>query len=180
MAIECIILITNSLESDRQAIDLLVYPRQAYSLAVCSTLRLFFSQGHSYKIDFWNCSSRAEWSLHQLVHNNVTNTKVAARLHPATSINFLCSRNVISCLDIWRTSFNHPTVQGWHFLPLRDKNQWFLQPSYSKGDSWLPYIGQSITLCARATKAILNYAPIGKYRQCFFPAEYTQCPCGHC
>ena len=37
-----------------------------------------------------------------------------------------------------------------------------------------------LTLCARATRAILNHAPIGEYRQRFFPAECTQCPCGHC
>ena len=52
MAIEHIILITDSLGSARQAVDLSVYPKQAYSLAVCSVLRLFFSQGHSYRIDF--------------------------------------------------------------------------------------------------------------------------------
>ena len=26
----------------------------------------------------------------------------------------------------------------------------------------------------------LNHAPIGEFRQCFFPAECTQCLCGHC
>ena len=52
MAIEHIILITDSLGSARQAVDLSVYPKQAYSLAICSALRLFFSQGHSYRIDF--------------------------------------------------------------------------------------------------------------------------------
>ena len=50
----------------------------------------------------------------------------------------------------------------------------------TKGGSWLTYFGQSVTLCARATRAILNHAPIGEYRQRFFPAECTQCPCGHC
>ena len=30
------------------------------------------------------------------------------------------------------------------------------------------------------TRAILNHTPIGEYRQCFFPAECTQCLCGHC
>jgi len=112
MAIECIILITDSLESTRQAVDPSVHSGQAYSIAVCSVLRLFFSQGHGYRIDFWDCSSKAEWSLHQLVHNNVTNTRVAAKLHPATSIDFLHSKSVISCLDTWRTLFNCPTVQG--------------------------------------------------------------------
>ena len=74
--------------------------QQAYSLAICSALRSFFSQGHGYRIDFWNCLSKAEWSLHQLVHNNVTNTRVATKSHLATSINFLLSKSVISCLDI--------------------------------------------------------------------------------
>ena len=111
MAIEWIILITDSLGSARQVVDPFVHPRQAHSLAVCSALRLFFSQGHSYRIDFWNCPSKAEWSFHQLVHNDVTNTRVATGLHPPTSIDFLCSKSVISCLDTWRTSFNRPTVQ---------------------------------------------------------------------
>ena len=110
MAIECIILITDSLGSARRAVDPSMHPGQAHSLAVCSVLRLFFSQGHGYRIDFWDCPSK--WSLHQLVHNNVINTKVAAGLHPATSIDFLYSKSVISCLDIWRILFNCPTVQG--------------------------------------------------------------------
>ena len=128
--IKCIILITDSLGSARQAVDPSVHPGQAHSLAVCSALRLFFSQGHGYRIDFWDCPSKAEWSLHQLVHNDVTNTRVSAGPHPATSIDFLRSKSVISCLDTWRTSFNRPTIQGRHFLPLRDRNRRFLQPSW--------------------------------------------------
>ena len=107
MAIERIILITDSLGSARQAVNPSVHSGQAHSLAVCSALRLFFSQGHGYRIDFWDCSSKAEWSLHQLVHNDVTNTRVSAGSHPATFINFLCSKSVISCLDpvsIWPLS----------------------------------------------------------------------------
>ena len=157
-----------------------VQSRQPRSGLVQNALRLFFCSGSSHRIEFWDCPSKAEWSLHQLVHNDVTNTRVSAGPHPATSIDFLHSKSVISCLDTWRTLFNHPTVQGRHFLLLRDRNQRFLQPSYSKGGSWLPHIGQSVTLCARATRAILNHAPIGEYRQHFFPAERTQCPCGHC
>ena len=135
MTTEHIILITDSLRSARWAVDPSVYPGQAHSLAVCSALRSFFSQDYGYRIDFWDCPSKAEWSLHQLVHNNVTNTRVAAGLYPATSINFLHSKSVISCLNTWRKSFNCPTVQGQYFLPLRDRNWQILQPSYSKGGS---------------------------------------------
>ena len=180
MAVECIILITDLLESARWAVDLSVHSGQAHSLAVCFALRSFFSQGHGYMIDFWDCSSKTEWSLYQLVHNDVTNTRVSAGPHPATSINFLYSKSIISCLNIWRTLFNCPTIQGWHFLPLRDRNWWFLQPSYFKSGSWLPHISQLVILYARVTRAILNHTPIGEYRQHFFPAECTQCLCSHC
>ena len=112
MAIEHIILITDSLGFARQAVDPSVHSGQAHSLAICSALRSFFSQDYGYRIDFWDCPSKAEWSLYQLVHNDVTNTRVSAKLHPATSIDFLHSKSVISCLDTWRTSFNHSTIQG--------------------------------------------------------------------
>ena len=100
MAIKYIILITDSLESTRQAVDPSVHSGQAHSLAVCSTLRLLFSQDYGYKINFWDYPSKAEWSLHQLVHTNVTDTRVAAGLYPVTSINFLYSKSIIFCLDI--------------------------------------------------------------------------------
>ena len=60
MAIEYIILITDSLGSARQVVDPSVHSGQVHSLAVCSVLRLFFSQGHGYRIDFWDCLSKAE------------------------------------------------------------------------------------------------------------------------
>ena len=33
-------------------------------------------------------------------------------------------------------------------------------------------------LCARATRAITNHAPIGEYQLRFFPNEEFNCPCG--
>jgi len=39
-------------------------------------------------------------------------------------------------------------------------------------------LGHSISLCARATRAILNHAPIGEYRARFLPQETSACPCG--
>ena len=52
IAIEHIILITDSLGSARWVVDLSVHFGQAYSLAVCFTLRLFFSQDYGYRINF--------------------------------------------------------------------------------------------------------------------------------
>ena len=38
--------------------------------------------------------------------------------------------------------------------------------------------GFSNSLCAQATWAITNHAPIGEYHLCFFPRENFKCPCG--
>ena len=35
----------------------------------------------------------------------------------------------------------------------------------------------SNSLCARATRAIMNHAPIGEYRLRFFSREEFKCPC---
>ena len=100
--------------------------------------------------------------------------------HLATLLDTLRSKSAATCLDAWRTSFACPSSQGRYFLPLKGGIKNLLQPSYAKGGGWLPFIGESVTLCARATRAILNHAPIGEFRQRFFPAECTHCPCGHC
>ena len=64
IAIKCIILINNSLGFSRQAIDSSVHSGQAYSLAIYSVLRSFLFQDYNYKINFWDCLSKAEWSLY--------------------------------------------------------------------------------------------------------------------
>ena len=89
-------------------------------------------------------------------------------------------RVLLPALDTWRTSFIRPSSQGRYFLSLKGGIKNLLQPFYAKGGGWLPFIGESVTLCARATRAILNHAPIGEFRQRFFPVECTQCPCSHC
>jgi len=124
--INCIILITDSLDSVRKAVNLSVHSGQAYFLAIYSVLRSFFSSGLSYKIQFWNCPSKAKWFLYQIVYIDVTNTRVAAGRHLVISIDSLCSKNVLLCLDVWRTAFNCSTVQGHPFLTLRGKNCKFL------------------------------------------------------
>ena len=115
-----------------------------------------------------------------MAHEDTTSTKIAAGHHLATSLDTLRSKSAAACLNAWRTSFTLPSSQGRHFLPLKGGIKNLLQPSYAKGGGWLPFIGESVTLCARATRAILNHASIREFRQRFFPAECTQCLCGHC
>ena len=50
---------------------------------------------------------------------------------------------------------------------------------YIKGGGWLNHIGSSVSLCARATRAILNHTPIRGFRRRFFPQSNHACSCGH-
>ena len=40
-----------------------------------------------------------------------------------------------------------------------------------KGGPWLQHFSHSNSLCTRATRAIINHAPISKYQLRFFPRE---------
>ena len=43
----------------------------------------------------------------------------------------------------------------------------------------MKHIGSSISLCARATRTTLNRAPVGEFRERFFPQSNHARPCGH-
>ena len=74
--------------------------------------------------------------------------------------------------------FQASNEKGYHFLDLLDDNNKPLEPTYSKGGMWLKYFGHSNSLCARATRAIVNHTPIGGYHLRFFPKEDFKCLCG--
>ena len=65
--------------------------------------------------------------------------------------------------------------KGKHFLNLVDGNENTLELSYIKGSLWLKYFGHSNTLYARASRAITNHTPIGKYQLRFFPRKEFRC-----
>ena len=52
-----------------------------------------------------------------------------------------------------------------------------IKPTYMKDGTWLKLFGHLNSLCARATRAITNHAPIGKYCLRFFPRENSNCLC---
>ena len=68
--------------------------------------------------------------------------------------------------------------KGCHFLELLDDDLKLIEPLISRERPWLKYFGHFNSLCARATRAIVNHALIGKYYLRFFPQEKFKCPCG--
>ena len=84
-----IIIITDSLTVARRAVDASVHSGQAHSLTIVQALRDFFINHPDRSIHFWDCPSKAQWSLHFLVHKDATSIKIAAECHPATSLDVL-------------------------------------------------------------------------------------------
>ena len=69
-------------------------------------------------------------------------------------------------------------LKGGNFMDLVNSDNNVLEPTYSKGSTWLQYFGHLNMLYTRATRALTNHAPIGEYRLQFFPNEEFSCPCG--
>jgi len=80
-------------------------------------------------------------------------------------------------LNVWKMTFQASDLKEKQFLDLLDDKNNIIKPSYSKGGSWLKAFGHSNSLCARATRAITNHAPTGKYRLRFFLREEFKCSC---
>ena len=69
--------------------------------------------------------------------------------------------------------------KGRNFLDLVGDDYKDIEPSYIKDGPWLQAFGHSNSLCAHATRAITNHAPIEEYYLRFFPNEDFKCPCGN-
>ena len=121
-----IVIITDSLTAARRAVDASVHSGQAHSLAIVQALRGFFTNHPDRSIYFWDCPSKAQWSLHFLAHEDATSTKIAAGRHPATSLDALRSKSgccLPRCMEnILRSSF----ISGSSLSP---SQRWYQEPS---------------------------------------------------
>jgi len=72
-------------------------------------------------------------------------------------------------------SLTNSLKKGHYFLNFEDKKQRVIKPTYAKGSLWLPIIGFTNSLCVRFTHMTTGHAPIGEYRQRFFPHLPTSC-----
>jgi len=72
-------------------------------------------------------------------------------------------------LDNWRMIFQASDVKGQNFLNLLNDDLKPIELSNSKEGLWLKFFRHSNSLCARASRAIVNHASIGEYRLRFFP-----------
>jgi len=173
-----IMVITDSITAARKNLKSKVDPLQNMFISLAAIVKTFLSKDGSNKIRFWYCPSRAEWPRHKLVDDQVKASSCAPTFPSKESHLFSKKKECNRTLCEWQMHFASSLKKGHYFLNFEDEKGIVIKPTYAKGGSWLPIIGFTNFLCACFTRMTTGHAPIGEYRQRFFPQLPTSCPCG--
>ena len=174
-----IIVIMDSIHTAKKTFDSKSHPFESHTAAILSELRDFFNSNHDNSIEFWECPSRLKWRFHHDVDKDSKSFHPIPTYPCKISWDFCKKTNSEDIINHWKMMFQASDGRGNQFLDLLDDDFNPIEPSYTKGGLWLQVFGHSNSLCARATRAITNYAPIGKYRLRFFPSKDFSCPCNN-
>ena len=128
-------------------------------------------------IEFWEYPSQSKWFLHKAIDRKTKKFWPTPTFSWKSSWNFSKKRECNDLINRWKMTFQASDDRGHNFLKLLDNENNPLELTYSKGRMWLKYFGHSNSLCARATRAIINHAPISKRQLRFFPHEDFKCLC---
>jgi len=131
--------------------------------AILHELQQFFTTSQENSIEFWECPSYLKWRLHQSVNKDLKSFNPQPILLSKLSWDYYKKIDSINIINLWKMTFQASDGKGRHFLDLVDDSCEDIEPSYIKGGSWLQPFGHSNSLCACATRAITNHAPIGEY-----------------
>ena len=175
--INYIIIITDSIHIAKKIFDLLLYPYQIYSAAISGELRDFFSKDINNCIKFWDCSSNENQLLYLAVDKDSKRFDLSLSFPCKLSWDFCKKHDCNSILSQWRMFFQVSDNKEKNFLKLLDNELNPLELLTIKGSSQLQHLGYSNILCAGATRAIINHAPIGEYQLRFFSREEFMYPC---
>jgi len=175
--INYIFVITNSIYAANRIFDSLLHPYQIHLAAIFCKLREFFQKNNNNSIEFWDYPSKCKWSLHDTVDKETKKIQPHPILPYRSSWNFSKKWGYNDILNKWKMSFQVLDNKGQNFLKLLDEDLKPIELLISKSGLWLKYFGHSNSLCARATRAIINHAPIGECHLRFFSWEEFKCPC---
>jgi len=174
-----IIVVTNSIHVAKKIFDSKSHPFQSHSAAILSELHHFFNKNHENSIEFWECPSRLKWRFHKDVDKDSKSFNLTPSYLCKISWDYYKKSDSDDIINQWKMIFQALDGKRKHFLDLLDDNFNTIEPAYTKGRPWLQVFGHSNSLCARATRAISNHAPIGEYWLRFFPNEDFKCPCNN-
>jgi len=158
-----IIIVTDSIHAAKKIFNLSSHTLQKQAALILKNLREFFNRHYENVIKFWECSSKSNWKLHKVVDIEVKSFNLTPLMPNKNSWDFSRKSECNDIINKWKMTFQVSDLKGNNFLDLVDSDDNILEPIYSKGGTWLQHFSHSNTLCARATRAITNHAPIGEY-----------------
>ena len=173
-----ILVITDALEAGRKIISSGNQQLQKSIIPIAEKIWSFLDKDSRKAIHFWYCPNKLEWPRHTLVDEEAKSSHSPPTLPEKNSFLLSKKKECDLLLESWQKLFKNSKKKGQLFLKFEDDNERVIKPTYAKGGSWLPHIGISNSVCTRFTHMMLRYAPIGEYRQRFFPNTPVQCPCG--
>ena len=174
-----IVVVTDSIHVAKRIFNYGPHSYQIHSTAILSKLRSFFSSHKSNTIEFWECPSKLRWRFHYDADKDSKSFSAHPSYSTKTSWDFCKRSDCDKLTKLWKMIFQALDGKGNHFLDLLDDNLNVIEPSYSRDGPWLQAFGHSNSLCARASRAITNHAPIGEYRLQFFPNMDFACLCNN-
>jgi len=173
-----ILIITDTISAAKNILESQPNPLQKSILSIANNMKSFFSRDNRNVIHFWQCSNKTEWPRHKLVDDQVKAAKNRP-IYPSRNLyQFNRKKECNDALKEWQNSFFTSQKKGQLFLDFEDKKQIVIKPTYTKDSSWLLAISFTNALCIHFTHMTTDHAPIGKYRQRFFPNSPLSCLCG--
>ena len=160
----------DSIHAVKCIFNLLVHPYFKFSC--------LFKRDQSNSTEFWDCPSHNKWTLHDIVNKEMKKFNLVPTFSCKSSWEFNKKNKCNEILNNWKITFQASNDKERHFLDLLDEDLKPIEPSYSKRGSWLKFFGHSNSLCTRASRAIINHAPIGEYCLRFFLQEEFKCSYG--
>ena len=128
-----IIIVTDLIHATRKIFNSSSHSFQSHAAFILKKLQTFFSYYQENLIEFWECPSCCNWSLHKVV-NNETKSFNPTLLFPCKSSWDFSKKN--KCDDLanrWKMTFQVSDLKGKNFLDLLDSDNKIIEPSYIKG-----------------------------------------------
>ena len=175
--VKCIFVIMDSIHTTKKIFDSSSHLYQIYLATISSELREFFHKNGNNFIKFWNCSSNYKWLLHHIVDKETKKFNLTSIFSYRSFWDLSRKNECNTILNNWKMSFQVLYNKGQNFLELLDDNLKLIEPSVSKDGLWLKYFSYSNLLCTKATRVIVNHAPIDEYHLRFFSQEEFKCLC---
>ena len=174
-----IIVITDSIHAAKKIFDSDSHSYQLHSIAILCELQEFFNSNSNNIIEFWECPSCLKWRFHCDVNKDSKSFYPTPSYPCKTSWDFCKKTDSDDIIKQWKMTFQASDGKGNQFLDLLDDDLNPIELSYIKGSPWLQSFSHSNLLCAQATRAITNHAPIGEYCLKFLPNMDFSYPCNN-